>query len=1356
MGVGNRFKHQGVPEPLSEAHFAKLKRKAGHPVEDVPETKKRKAQNGKANGKAKTNGKSNDAKVTKPPPPRNSKVAKPKSKKGKPEPELDLDDMSDGIGGGFSDEDMSGLDDDDALVDDFLGSDDSVYDSEGEGERRAMFSEDEDESDGDAEERLTAANIVGLSRKLDKEKAEEEAAAEAEFQETIQTNIDVPHVLEGEEEQNKTLLAPDLQLLRQRISDTIRVLDDFANLSEPGSSRSEYTAQLQKDICAYYGYSEFLAEKLLGLFPPREALAFFDANETPRPIVIRTNTLKTSRRELASALINRGVTLEPVGLQIFESNVPLGATPEYLAGHYILQAASSFLPCMALAPQEVDMASAPGGKTTYLAALMKNTGCVFANDPSKARSRGLIGNVHRLGVRNVIVCNYDARDFPKVMGGFDRVLLVIAKDPSVKTNKTEKDFITIPHTQKQLLLGAIDSVNHAGTGGFVVYSTCSVSVEENEMVVQYALKKRYPHTLNLDGFYVAKFQKTGPTPASLVKSRPESAPKLLEEVIDKTPILADDKAVEGDDFGGFDDDEDAEYIQRAKRNAMRKRGLDPKALEKPKAESKAKINSSEAKSKAKSTNGSKPKNKRVSNPKNAKSKNGLVKFGEHNLGTIRSNQGTCELCTLIGDASQGLKPWWPIAEFLDRPERITCAFFRGRNRLGSGVLTRGISQTDVLLDQFFAEVNPNYSSIALTRQKFLDSLNERGISVDASESTADGLRKNNTLNRVLVLAGLTPVESGAQTFMQLHPCLYPIPTVDDYANGTSPSAVFPTGRTVRPDVNIQLLKRWYNICLQDHGTTCEQPSWLASGRAWPRNLRLIDVTRRCIVDAPATCVYLTLSYVWGLEKDPFQSTTANLASLQVPGGLDSHLLPKTIEDAIWLTRELGVDYLWVDRLCVVQDSGADKAIQLPQMDLVYSSSAMTIVAASGVSLDGLSGVNGTPRTIDRPTARVTENLGVMNILHLDEAYQASEWRTRGWTFQEGLCSRRSLIIATDQVFWSCESAKYCETIAFEDFPTTVAPGDIVFQVLSGHRIFSEFGGANFNYSELSSMLGAYNKRHLSEQSDILNAFTGVLNRVSVNSGHEFYWGHSVSCMFGLSLAWINSVWYYDVDLPNHELPARRRESHRLLAADGSSYEIPFPSWSWLGWMHLDGVTRSIPKQVNIPPELNIMKLDVHGKAAPLNASGVTLESKHQVSMYDIDESTSAGWKQDTAIPPHMLHEGGEFKDSGRLLFWTSHAELEMRGGKLYSSADTEREIGALLPIWPHQVTHPEGKFSFVVVERKLDDFRYRDVRAERRLYLLLVEWVDRQLRVAERDCAAEVDEAAWVEENREWVLVTLT
>ena len=563
-----------------------------------------------------------------------------------------MDESSDGdaadlLGGGGDDADegipLKALNGPEGRVDEdgidgqgeFLDSGSSVYDSDLERER-ANFSEDENESD--AEEKLTAANIEGLSRRLDEEQDEEAAEAQLELEEAaLQTNIDGdrPEVLDGEGDNEATAsrLAPDLQLLRSRITDTIRVLDDFSKLAEGGRSRAEYTAQLLKDICLYYGYSPYVAEKLFNLFPPREAFAFFEANESARPVVIRTNTLRTHRRELAQSLINRGVTLEPVGkwskvgLQGFESQVPLGATPEYLAGHYILQAASSFLPVMALAPQEqeriLDMAAAPGGKTTYIAALMRNTGSIFANDSNKSRAKGLIGNIHRLGVKNTIVCNYDAKEFPKVIGGFDRVLLdapcsgtgVIAKDASVKTNKTEKDFMQLPHLQKQILLCAIDSVDHTSkTGGYIVYSTCSVTVEENEQGVQYALAKRpnvklvetgltfgvdgfvsymgkqfdaqmkttkrfYPHAYNVDGFFVSKFKKVAPSPGAKPKDGVSSGSLNRDNVVmeDKTPIATEDEAG-GDTFGGFDDSEDERYIEKAKRNRLRRKGIDPKAV----------------------------------------------------------------------------------------------------------------------------------------------------------------------------------------------------------------------------------------------------------------------------------------------------------------------------------------------------------------------------------------------------------------------------------------------------------------------------------------------------------------------------------------------------------------------------------------------------------------------------------------------------------------------------------------------------------------------------------------------------------------------------------------------------------
>lgn len=124
----------------------------------------------------------------------------------------------------------------------------------------------------------------------------------------------------------------------------------------------------------------------------------------------------------------------------------------------MLQAASSFLPVIALAPQPneriLDMASAPGGKTTHIAALLQNTGVVFANDSNKQRTKSLTANVHRLGCKNVVVCSYDGREFPKVMGGFDRVLLdapcsgtgVISKDSSVKINKVSNLLFELHNT----------------------------------------------------------------------------------------------------------------------------------------------------------------------------------------------------------------------------------------------------------------------------------------------------------------------------------------------------------------------------------------------------------------------------------------------------------------------------------------------------------------------------------------------------------------------------------------------------------------------------------------------------------------------------------------------------------------------------------------------------------------------------------------------------------------------------------------------------------------------------------------------------------------------------------------------
>ncbi|KAF9052969.1 NOL1/NOP2/sun family-domain-containing protein [Panaeolus papilionaceus] len=503
-----------------------------------------------------------------------------------------------------------------------------------------------DEDEDEASDRVTMANMATRSRKLEALQAEEEELdiAEAQAREVAELeddddmddeveendmDTDVFHLpTAAEREEETTNGGPDVHTVQRRMRECVRVLSKFSKRAEKGRSRTEYVAQVVADIASYYGYNVFLAEKLFQLFSVTEAIEFFEANEVSRPVTIRTNTLRTRRRDLAQVLVNRGVNLEPigkwtnVGLQVFESSVPIGATPEYLAGHYMLQAASSFLPVIALAPQPnervLDMASAPGGKTTHMAALMQNTGIIFANELNKARTKSLTANVHRLGCRNVVVCSYDGREFPKVMGGFDRVLLdapcsgtgVISKDPSVKINKSERDFTLLSHLQKQLILCAIDSITpESKSGGYLVYSTCSVTVDENEAVVDYALKKRpnvklvdtglafgregftsyrgknfnpsvkltrrfYPHVHNMDGFFVAKFKVEKRSKAAIAAS--------AKEEVDE-PIEVDEEFMQNGETArvGFNEDEDRPYLEEAKRKRMKAKGLRPPPRTKP-------------------------------------------------------------------------------------------------------------------------------------------------------------------------------------------------------------------------------------------------------------------------------------------------------------------------------------------------------------------------------------------------------------------------------------------------------------------------------------------------------------------------------------------------------------------------------------------------------------------------------------------------------------------------------------------------------------------------------------------------------------------------------------------------------
>ena len=327
-------------------------------------------------------------------------------------------------------------------IDDFINNSDNDSDNEPmndeyNGENQALDEEVDDEENED--------NAV--------ENAEEEPEDSDEIN-RVSDAIELG-ITSGDSDR----LPEDLSIIKQRISDVLFILSDFKTRRDSQRTRADYMSILKQDLCAYYNYNDFLMDKLIHLFNPEELKEFLEASEVHRPITIRTNTLKTRRRDLAQALINIGVNVDPiakwsrVGLVVYDSQVPIGATPQYLAGHYMLQGAASLLPVMALAPQQnekvLDLCAAPGGKTSHISAIMKNTGIVFANDANKDRTKAIVGNLHRLGVVNSVISNYDGRHFPKIMTGFDRVLCdapcsgtgVIAKDQVVKTSKVWKQSI---------------------------------------------------------------------------------------------------------------------------------------------------------------------------------------------------------------------------------------------------------------------------------------------------------------------------------------------------------------------------------------------------------------------------------------------------------------------------------------------------------------------------------------------------------------------------------------------------------------------------------------------------------------------------------------------------------------------------------------------------------------------------------------------------------------------------------------------------------------------------------------------------------------------------------------------------
>lgn len=363
-------------------------------------------------------------------------------------------------------------------------------------------------------------------------------------------------------------------------------------------------------------------------------------------------------------------------------------------------------------------------------------------------------------------------------------------------------------------------------------------------------------------------------------------------------------------------------------------------------------------------------------------------------------------------------------------------------------------------------------------------------------------------------------------------------------NGVGPQAV---SRWTPTKLDTGLISQWLAKCRQDHGPSCNE---LIVSSPPPPGFRCIDTRDWCVTEIDSSDEYLALSYVWAaatspssqVEDEPFQLKLANVEELGRKNSLRSDQVPDLIADAIQLCSEIGFRYLWVDRLCIIQDGGALKQEQIINMDAVYHNATMTICVLWGSGLGGIPGTSKTSRkmSLDGKPWQLYERLAVSPGSRY--GVHDSAWNTRGWTYQEKVLSRRHLFIEGRHSYLSCMSetgvsdSPFHRSVALDEPERGIrlrSPSSEDTQI--GAPSQSPMRLYNFSVEE-------YTGRKLSFDSDAMNAFMGVANIFAKQHKTAL-----LSCLperhFFQALLWNRTG---EVSRP------------RVF----SNGEPPIPSWSW--------------------------------------------------------------------------------------------------------------------------------------------------------------------------------------------------
>jgi 16S rRNA (cytosine967-C5)-methyltransferase len=257
------------------------------------------------------------------------------------------------------------------------------------------------------------------------------------------------------------------------------------------------------DIAAlgeYWSHPLWLTEKWRQMYGIGETIALLEANNQPSPLVVRANLLNGTRQELLDLFANHGVDAAPTqwsrqGIRLSSAS-QVSRLPGFSSGRFQVQGEASQLVTLLLDPKPgervLDACAAPGGKTTHIAELMENTGEVTAADVSTIGLQRIAANANRLGLHSIVTLEQDFAVIPPAIPTiqpYDRVLVdapcsglgTLRAHPEIKWRRRESDIARLARLQRRILQAAAALLK---SGGVLVYSTCTLSREENEDIVQ--------------------------------------------------------------------------------------------------------------------------------------------------------------------------------------------------------------------------------------------------------------------------------------------------------------------------------------------------------------------------------------------------------------------------------------------------------------------------------------------------------------------------------------------------------------------------------------------------------------------------------------------------------------------------------------------------------------------------------------------------------------------------------------------------------------------------------------------------------------------------------------------------------